>query len=228
LDQYRDALISVYKTKFDLDTDQIQKMLDEETWIEGQHADAVGLKCTVIPNSEPIRAAACSRMPNYLHQPKNISDYIHIAEKKKPEGETVEAKPVDEKPDTQDTPQEETVSIGEVEKRVSGMQSAMAKQMDVLKKDYEAKINDLQVQLKVKDEELTKVNAKVISLVDELKSANNELQKTVSALEDKQNALETLNANVNINACEQQVEWRKLKGKDFFDWVNTQDISKIK
>lgn len=36
----------------------------------------------------------------------------------------------------------ETVTKAEADRRVSGMQSAMAKQMDAMKKDYEAKIAD--------------------------------------------------------------------------------------
>lgn len=67
------------------------------------------------------------------------------AQQTQPEGATSEAEPKDE---------EVMVAKSECDKRVSGMQSAMAKQMDAMKKDYEAKIADFEVQIKVKDEEL--------------------------------------------------------------------------
>lgn len=66
---------------------------------------------------------------------------------------------------------EEMVAKAEVDKRVSGMQSAMAKQMDAMKKDYEAKIADFQVQIKAKDEELTKARADVTSLNESLEKS---------------------------------------------------------
>ena len=38
LDQYRDALLAVYRTKFDTSDDLIKKMLDDETWMLGSEA----------------------------------------------------------------------------------------------------------------------------------------------------------------------------------------------
>jgi len=92
------------------------------------------------------------------------------------------------------------ITAEEADRRVSGMQSAMAKQMDALRKEYEDKLSDLQVQLKTKDEELTKANGQVINLTQGLEKAENELQETVSAFKAKQKALDTLNANVNTPA----------------------------
>ena len=80
----------------------------------------------------------------------------------------------------------ETISKAECEKRVSGMQSSMQKQ-----------INDFKDQLKAKDEELTKAMALVTSLTDDLKNSTDELQKMTSAFEEKTQALDKLNANVN-------------------------------
>ena len=71
----------------------------------------------------------------------------------------------------EEQPAEELVAKAEVDKRVSGMQSAMAKQMDAMKKDYEAKIADFQVQIKAKDEELTKARADVTSLNESLEKS---------------------------------------------------------
>ena len=38
LDQYRDALLAIYRTKFDTSDEVIKKMLDDETWIVGESA----------------------------------------------------------------------------------------------------------------------------------------------------------------------------------------------
>ena len=92
----------------------------------------------------------------------------------------------------------------------------MAKQMDAMKKDYEAKIADFQVQIKAKDEELAKAKADATSFKDSLDKANGELSKMTSALEEKTNALAALNASVNTP--NEQTNWKALKGKEFFDW----------
>ena len=112
---------------------------------------------------------------------------------------------------------EETVPKAEVEKRVSGMQSTMAKKMDAMKKDYEAKISDFQNQLKMKDEELAKAKAESTSLAERLDKTTKELTDMSSALEEKTNALAQLNANVNTPS--EGINWRTLKGQEFFDYV---------
>ena len=76
----------------------------------------------------------------------------------------------------------EVVTKAEADKRVYGMQSAMAKQMDAMKKDYEAKINEFQVQIKARDEELTKIKSEVTSLGERLDKSNRELSEMASAL----------------------------------------------
>lgn len=113
----------------------------------------------------------------------------------------------------------EVVTKAEADKRVSGMQSTMAKKMDAMKKEYDAKILDFENQLKTKDEELTKVKAEVTSLEQRLEVANKELSEKTSALEEKSNALATLNAGV-LTPTETKESWRNLKGQKFLDYVN--------
>ena len=127
-----------------------------------------------------------------------------------PKGDEVVEEPKAEEP------KEEMVAKAECDKRVSGMQSAMAKQMDAMKKDYEAKIADFEVQIKAKDEELTKTMNLVTSLTDDLKNTSDELLKMTSAFEEKANALDALNGSVNTPS--EKTDWKSLKGKAFFDW----------
>lgn len=234
LDKYRDALLAVYRTKFDMSDEMIKAMLDAETWIIGEQAPMFKLAAEVIPTAEPLRAAAFAKaMPKFMHTPNALKEIIMEKEeeiKKAGAEQPVEekavetpAEPVAEEP--KDEPVEapeavniddETVTKAEADKRVSGMQSAMAKQMDAMKKDYEAKIQDFQIQIKAKDEELTKARAEVTSLSERLEKSEKELSETASALAEKENALAVLNANVNTP--KETTDWKTLKGKAFFDW----------
>ena len=101
---------------------------------------------------------------------------------------------------------EEAVTKEECERRVSGMQAKMQLQ-----------INDFANQLKVREGELAKAKADAISLQAELEKTTGELSKTASALVEKENALAKLNAGVN-SPCE-TVDWRGLKGKEFWDFL---------
>lgn len=229
LDKYRDALLAVYRTKFDVGDETIKAMLDAETWIIGDAASFFSLKAEVIPTAEPLKIAASTKMQKFMNVPKNLKEIIMEKEQEikqandevkneevvEEKAEETAAETVVEEPKAEVV--EETVTKAEADKRVSGMQSAMAKQMDAMKKDYEAKIADLQVQIKAKDEELAKVNADATSLAQKLEDFNKELSAMTSALEEKKNALAVLNANVNTPK-ETAVDWKSLKGKEFFDW----------
>ena len=235
LDQYRDALIAIYRTKFDMQDDGINKMLTEETWIRGDSASLFGLKAEVIPTAEPFRIAASLKMPKFKHLPKAFKEIIMEKEEeiKKEVVEETQAEVVEEtkaevveetkaevvEETKAEEPKEEMVAKAEVDKRVSGMQSAMAKQMDAMKKDYEAKIADFEVQIKAKDEELTKTMALVISLTDDLKNTSDELSKMTSAFKEKADALDALNGQVNTP--KETTDWKSLKGKEFFDYVKS-------
>lgn len=222
LDKMRDALIAVYRTKFDLTDEAIKSMMDAETWIMGKDASTVNLKAEIIPTEEPLKAAAFAgkTIPKFLHVPQTIADLIaaKVEEKKaedkpaddkpvdKPAEVKAEAKPAEEptaEPTAEPKAEADMITRAEADKRVSGMQSTMQKKIDSLRTDYEAKIEDFKNQLKVKDEELTKVQANVISLTKDLeseKTAHAELLTKASALEsalaEKTETLAKLNANV--------------------------------
>ena len=241
LDKYRDALLAIYRTKFDASDETIKAMLDSETWIIGESASFFMLDAEVIPTEEPLRAAAFAKqMPKFLNTPKALKEIIMEKEQETKQAndelkeEVVETKadettaePVVEEPKEEakeetveepkaEEPKEEMVAKAEADKRVSGMQSAMAKQMDALKKDYEAKISEFETQIRAKDEELAKVRADATSLAEKLETFSKELSNMTSALEEKTNALAILNASVNTP--KETTDWKSLKGKDFFDW----------
>ena len=244
LDKYRDALLAIYRNKFDtLSDDTIKKLLDDETWIIGESSTMYSNNIEVIPTDEPLRAAAFAKsMPKFMKTPKALKEIIMEKEEMKQANdevkeEVVETKveetkaeePVVEEPKEEvkeeetkeekaEEPKEDMVPKAECEKRVSGMQSAMAKQMDALKKDYDAKIEDFKVQMKAKDEELTKAKAEVTSLTEKLEKSNKELSDMTSTLMEKTNALDALNASVNTPAESDMKPWKKLHGEALLKW----------
>lgn len=199
LDKMRDALLAIYRTKFNLPDDAIKKMMDDETWILGKDAETYKLKAEIIPTEEPLKAAAFvgKALPKFLHVPQTITDLIAAKVEAKTEDKPSDkpAEPTAE-PNAEAKAEAEIVTKAEADKRVSGMQSTMQKQIDSLKKDYEAKIEDFTNQLKAKDAELKKVQANVISLTQSLEDTKRELAETASALEEKSNTLAKLNAGV--------------------------------
>jgi Tfp pilus assembly protein FimV len=200
LDRFKEALVSFYSSKFNLAVKDIEKLMDEETWMLGEQSQIYGLVCEILPSSEPLRVSArLKNMPRYRNIPINLKRIM--------EGNVMSN---DEKTKTQQEEKDvgsieecvKTITIEEADRRVQGMQSAMGKQIDSLKKDYEAKVEDLKFQLKAKEEELKEAQARFIDLNTNLEYLAGELQKSASALETKTKALETLNASVNTPAEE--------------------------
>lgn len=96
-----------------------------------------------------------------------------------------------QKEQTKGEDDEETITKEEADKRVSGMQASMQKQ-----------VNDFKGQLQAKEEELTKAKAEITSLSQKLDETSKELSNTTSALNEKTQALDKLNANVNAHSEE--------------------------
>lgn len=234
MDVMNDAIISFYKSKFDLSAEVLKQMMDAETWFSGREAQDFAFKCEVIPDAGGFSIAAKLKDID-LSKFKNIPKVLDMEKEEElkqandeVKEEVVETKAEETSVETvveeqknevvEEETVEETVPKAEVEKRVSGMQSTMAKQMDAMKKDYEAKIANFQVQIKAKDEELATVKAEATSLAKKLEDSTNELSKLTSALEEKTNALDALNAGVNTPKETDKTNWKSLKGKEFFDW----------
>lgn len=131
-----------------------------------------------------------------IEEPKKEEDEDEVLEKlaeceKKIEELTKENEELKCKLAEMETPEEEKVTKKECEKRVSGMQASMQKQ-----------INEHLNQLKAKDEEIRIVKSELSSLSSKLEEATKELAEKSSALVEKENALAMLNAGVNAPAEE--------------------------
>lgn len=123
-----------------------------------------------------------------------------LAECQKEKAEEVTEEEVEEEPEAEEKveqveeekkEEEEIVTKAQVEKRISGIQASMQKQ-----------INDFKNQLKAKEEELKSAQADITRLNDCLEKTSKELSEMASAFEEKQQALAKLNANVNTQAEE--------------------------
>ena len=77
LKQCETAIISIYKTKFDLTDEQLYKMMEEETWFLGAEKDTYKLNATVIPTEELKIAACVKKMENdFKNIPNKIKNFI--------------------------------------------------------------------------------------------------------------------------------------------------------
>lgn len=125
LDQYRDMFVSIYKSKIpDKTADDIIKMLEDETWIVGSDAKVFGISCTTTDADEPLAVAASAKRfaSAFKCMPKLLLDEP-----------------------------EKLIPLAEAEKRVSGMQSAMGKQVNALKTELEAKTKEFEIQMRARD-----------------------------------------------------------------------------
>lgn len=249
LEMFARSLVSVYRTKFDLNDYQIFDMLEAETWILGSDVEQYGLKCNVIYVDEPLKIAASLKECKYTY--KNIPKGLTMEEKEEKteeviekvetvEDTTVEEKPVEEVEDVTEE-EEETVeedSIEVLKNRISELEAKLAeyekeedeedmvtredceKRVSGMQAKMQLQINDFVNQLKVRDEELAKVKAEAIRLQSELDTSSNELSKVTSALVEKENALAMLNASVNQMPTKTKLSgWGSLEGEEFFSYL---------
>lgn len=247
LDTIKRAMLAIYRTKFDLPEERIAELLDAETWFSGREAAEFRFACTVVPDEKDFAIAAkiknfdMSQFRNFImpndDEVKNVSEEnisdTNTEEQAVAVEETRDETQADEtsaenapgEVPSAETP-EEMIPRCEVEKRVSGMQSTMAKKLDALRADYEAKINDFTNQLKSKEEELTTARAEVTSLKQTLDGKDQEIAElsertsaVVNDLAEKTQALAALNGRVNTPCqADETKPWKNLKGEALVQW----------
>lgn len=127
--------------------------------------------------------------------------------------------------DESDEEKKPTITKAECEKRVSGMQSTMAKQIDTMRKQYEAKINDFENKVQAMTKELEKVKAESTRLKSTLEKTEKELSETISAFKEKETALASLNARVNHpNQDPEMKPWKNLHGEALLKWCRENQV----
>ena len=172
--------------------DDALETLKEEVVIKEEPVEQVEKKIEEVeePVEEPIEEPKKEEDENEVLDNNEVLEKLAECEKKIEEL-TKENEELKCKLAEMETPEEEKVTKKECEKRVSGMQASMQKQ-----------INEHLNQLKAKDEEIRIVKSELSSLNSKLEEATKELTEKSSALVEKENALAMLNAGVNAPAEE--------------------------
>ena len=154
LDKFKSALMSFYRSKFSKSDEEISQLMDAETWFTGSEAQNFGFACEVVSTDKPLRAAACAKeIPIFNKLPDNAKSLLRLSESKRDMDEdtnNIEVGEIADKDSRQDVSVEEKqemITKAEADLRVSGMQSAMAKQIDSLRKEYEDRITGFEAQL---------------------------------------------------------------------------------
>lgn len=168
--------------------DEALETLKEEVVIKEEPVEQVEKKVEEVeePIEEPKKEEDEDEVLNKDEVLEKLSECEKKIEELTKENEELKCKLAE-----METPEEEKVTKKECEKRVSGMQASMQKQ-----------INEHLNQLKAKDEEIRTVRAELSSLNSKLEEATKELAEKSSALVEKENALAMLNAGVNAPAEE--------------------------
>lgn len=168
--------------------DEALETLKEEVVIKEEPVEQVEKKVEEVeePIEEPKKEEDEDEVRNKDEVLEKLSECEKKIEELTKENEELKCKLAE-----METPEEEKVTKKECEKRVSGMQASMQKQ-----------INEHLNQLKAKDEEIRTVRAELSSLNSKLEEATKELTEKSSALVEKENALAMLNAGVNAPAEE--------------------------
>lgn len=175
LDLMTKSLVSVYRSKFNKTDDEIVQMLTNETWILGGEASEYGLKC-VIDNStsEPMKFAA--KYKKIFNNFKHIPEVLNMTDEKEIINEDDKKIEVPE--------EEKEVEVSSEEEKTSDVQDE-EKVESPFKQDTE---DDTTNEPKEDDEVLNKdeVLAKFAEYekqIEELKQANEELQKKLDECE---------------------------------------------
>lgn len=115
MDKIKNTMISIYQKKFALSSEEISRLMDEETWIGTDELEKYRLDATVIEGTYRI-AASVTKAEYYAHLKERLTmseknkdeetDEQKPDEEQKPTEEQTEEKPAEEKP-AEDKPVEE-------------------------------------------------------------------------------------------------------------------------
>lgn len=194
MSKIKGTMIGIYQKKFNLSSEEISRLMDDETWIGTDDIEKYHLDATVIEGTYRI-AASVTKADYYAHikERRMTNEKDEDKDEQKPDEDTDE-QTIEELRERIDELERENEELRKqldapVEDRVRGMQSKMQSKINAREKEFEK-------QLQARKEELTQAHAEVTSLRADLEKVKGELQTTASALATKTNALETLNSGV--------------------------------
>ena len=160
LEQLKNAMVKFYKTKFELTDEELDKMLEDETWIDADNYKNYKLNCNIVENGEPLKIAASISKKHFKNIPMRILDMKNKAKNVSAE-ETLKEEIVEEvteQKEEQLTPEEEK-KVEEVVEEVTTEKSEeevveeVEKTPDELKEEIEA-LKSRVAELEKENEEL--------------------------------------------------------------------------
>lgn len=160
LEQLKNAMEKFYKTKFELTDEELDKMLEDETWIDADNYKDYKLNCNIVENGEPLKIAASISKKHFKNIPMRILDMKNKAENVSAE-ETLKEEIVEEVTEQKKEPltPEEEKKIEEVVEEVTTEKSEeevveeVEKTPDELKEEIEA-LKSRVAELEKENEEL--------------------------------------------------------------------------
>lgn len=139
LNQLKNGMVKIYKTKFDLTDEEINAMLSAETWIDADNYKDWKLNCEIVENGEPLKIAASINGKHFKNIPKRILDMKNKAENVSTEEtlkEEIVEEVTEEKQEKELSPEEEK-KVEEVIEEVTEKKTEEEKNPEELKKEIE-------------------------------------------------------------------------------------------
>ena len=213
MEKMNDAIMSFYRSKFDLTDDELRSYMDAETWFSGMEAADFKFKCEVIEDETDIKLAAkfdltrFHKLPEVLNMTKTEEQANEPkvpvedkAEETKEEETVVEEPEKTEEPDTEEPEETEEPDTEEPE------------EPDEVK-ELKARIAELEAE----NEELKKKCAELNASQSEATITKDEADKRVSGMQAKMqsqvNSLtsELTNFKIQLQAKEEELKSAKAE-----------------
>lgn len=161
LEQCKNSMVSIYRTKFDLPDGEIADLLENETWIDSASIGLYGLKASVVGNPAAKTAAKINK--NFKNMPKELISMNDEETKKEEEKtETVEVEtqgnpeeqrevrenPEETKPEEEiqeektETVEEGSEDSGDILEQLKKRVEELERENEDLKKQLEAPVED--------------------------------------------------------------------------------------
>lgn len=159
MEKMNEAILSFYRSKFDLTDQELKDYMDAETWFSGAEAENFKLKCEVVKSEQEFKIAACVKKFDFKNTPQRIRDMENIDISAKAEEEKKEVSPEEEKqeeqakaeePDEEEKPtyDELLARIAELEKQLAECQPDKEEKKDlVTREECEKRVQGMQAKL---------------------------------------------------------------------------------
>lgn len=202
-------MLAVYKRKFDLPTEEISRLMDEETWISTEDIEQYRLNATVLEGTAKI--AASVNKERYYSKLRERLAMAKEDENKEDKEEKTEQKPAEQKP-TEEKPAEKTEEQTD-EKTEEQTEEKPAEQKPAEKTDEKTDEKPADDKDKTEDEDKDEDNLeKLRERIDELTRENEELHKQLDApVEDRVRGMQS-KMQSKINAAQKEFE-KQLRAK---------------